>query len=277
MINCSALVLTLNEEKNIKRCLQSLAWCDDIVVLDSFSTDETQHIAREFGVRIYQRRFDNYASQRNFGLHQVKYKNDWVLMLDADEIVSEELKEEIEKILRNTKSDNSMYRMRRKDHLFNKWIKHSSGYPTWFGRMVRPDMVTVKRAINEEYHTDGKVEYLTGHLLHYPFNKGISHWIDKHNKYSSMEAELLVNETISNIYIKDIWNFDPVVRRKALKKIIYSLPGRPVLIFFALYILRMGILDGKPGFIYCLLRAYYEFIINVKAKEIKRRNNGLSV
>ena len=277
MINCSALVLTLNEEKNIKRCLQSLAWCDDIVVLDSFSTDETQHIAREFGVRIYQRRFDNYASQRNFGLHQVKYKNDWVLMLDADEIVSEELKEEIEKILRNTKSDNSMYRMRRKDHLFNKWIKHSSGYPTWFGRMVRPDMVTVKRAINEEYHTDGKVEYLTGHLLHYPFNKGISHWINKHNKYSSMEAELLVNETISKIYIKDIWNFDPVVRRKALKKIIYSLPGRPVLIFFALYILRMGILDGKPGFIYCLLRAYYEFIINVKAKEIKRRNNGLSV
>ena len=195
----------------------------------------------------------------------------------GEEKKSEGLRREIEDVVTSGSNECALFRLRRKDHFFDRWIKHASGYPTWFGRLVRPDMVTVKRAINEEYHTDGKVEYLTGHLLHYPFNKGISHWIDKHNKYSSMEAELLVNETISKIYIKDIWNFDPVVRRKALKKIIYSLPGRPVLIFFALYILRMGILDGKPGFIYCLLRAYYEFIINVKAKEIKRRNNGLSV
>ena len=198
-------------------------------------------------------------------------------MLDADEVLTKELTIEIENTIKSTSPDFTLFRVRRKDFFFSKWIKHAGGYPTWFGRLVRPNRITVKRAINEEYHTDGKVGHLSEHLLHFPFNKGISNWVSKHNQYSSMEAELLVAEDYNKSPIQDLWSKDPVVRRKLLKKLIYKMPGRPVLIFFSLYIFRLGFIDGKEGFVYCILRAYYEFLINLKVKEIRMRKIGRSI
>lgn len=266
----SVLILTLNEEKNLPICLPSLDWCDDVVVLDSYSTDKTEELAQKAGARFVQRRFDNYAAQRNYGLNDIKYKHDWLLMVDADEAVPAELVTEMGRMVASCAVDTTIFRMRRKDHFLGKWIKRSSGYPTWFGRLIKIGRVQVEREINEEYVTDGKVEFLTEHLHHYPFNKGITSWFDKHNRYSSMEAKLLIDGGFALPSFSDFTSKDPTDRRRAIKGLIYRLPGRPFAMFIALYIFRGGILDGSAGLTFCLLRAYYEFMINCKVAELRK-------
>ncbi len=273
----SVLVLTLNEEVNLTKCLSSVSWCDDIVVLDSFSTDKTEAIAESFGVRFVQRKFDNYAAQRNYGINKIKYKNRWVLMVDADEVVPDNLYDEIKQLSVENNKDITLFRMRRKDFFMGRWIKHSSGYPTWTGRLLKIGRVTVKRSINEEYHTDGKIGFLKEHFHHFSFNKGFNSWIEKHNRYSTMEAETMVLEHTNNIKKSNLFHKDPVIRRKTVKALIYSMPFRPPLIFFGLYFFRLGFLDRGPGLIFCILRAFYEFMIDCKVKEIKRRDKGLLI
>jgi glycosyltransferase involved in cell wall biosynthesis len=274
-MSVSALILTLNEERNLPNCLSSLSWCKDIVVLDSYSSDKTEQIAKDAGVRFLQRHFDDYASQRNFGLNQINYQHPWVLMIDADEVVPEALAREIEKVVCTNKDNIALYYMRRKDFFFGKWIKHSSGYPTWFGRLARIGEVVVRRPINEEYYTTGRKGFLKEHLFHYPFNNGFHRWIDKHNQYSTMEANLLIDERAEKIRHIDVFSKDPAIKRKALKALVYRFPARPILIFFALFIIRGGFLDGRAGLTFSLLKAYYEFIINCKSREVKIRKKGL--
>ena len=170
-ISVSVLILTLNEEFNLPHCLDSLQWCDDVVVLDSGSQDATQKLAGDWGARVVERPFDNYASQRNFGLKEIDYKHHWVLMVDSDEETPRDLVAEINQAIESCGEVTTLFRIRRKDHLLGRWIKHSSGYPTWFGRLMKIGHVRVERSINEEYVTDGKISYLEAHLHHYPFNK----------------------------------------------------------------------------------------------------------
>ncbi len=270
----SVLILTLNEEQNLPVCLSSLTWCDDVVILDSYSNDKTEELVREAGARFVQRPFDNYAAQRNFGLNDIEYKHDWLLMVDADETVPPELVMEMQQQLRQNDSNTTIYRMRRKDHFLGKWIKHSSGYPTWFGRLIKIGSVQVEREINEEYITDGKVGYLQEHLYHYPFNKGIASWIEKHNRYSTMEAGLAMNGELVSPAFADFFSRDPTDRRRAVKSLVYRMPGRPLAMFFALYIIKRGFLDGSAGFTFSVLRAYYEFMINCKVRELKAKKNN---
>lgn len=273
--NISVLVLTYNEEVNLPHCLRSVAISDDVVVLDSFSTDATVSIAEAHGATVLQRKFDNYASQRNYGLsHPFKY--DWVLMLDADEMLSEELVEEIREIVSNHESEVTLYRMRRKDIFMGRWIKHSSGYPTWFGRLFRVGRVRVEREINEEYTTDGKVGLMKGHLLHYPFRKGIAYWFERHNRYSSMEAERIRNERMEAVPWKLFLSKDPANRRKAFKQFAYRMPCRPLLTFVYLYFVRLGILDGRAGFHFSMMRAFYEYMIDLKIIMAPQENKDVS-
>ena len=269
----STLILTLNEELNLQICLSSLSWCDDIVVLDSYSSDRTELIAKNAGVRFMQRSFDDYANQRNFGLNKINYRHPWVLMVDADEVVSNELANEINEIENADADEFDLYYLRRKDFFQGKWIKHSSGYPTWFGRLARIGKVVVQRPINEEYCTRGKTGFLMEHLLHYPFNNGFDRWIEKHNRYSKMEAELLVNSNKEVLNWKNVISRNPTFRRKGIKSIVYRIPGRPLLIFCGLYFLRAGFLDGRAGLNFCLLKAFYEFLISCNVREIKLRKN----
>jgi glycosyltransferase involved in cell wall biosynthesis len=242
-------------------------WSDDIVVLDSFSSDRTVKIAEEMGARVVQRRFDNYAAQRNAGLNEVSYKHPWVLMLDADERVTPELHVEMQLATDIADPTVSLFHMRRKDYWFGQWLRRSSGYPTWFGRLVRVGHVTVQREINEQYVAHGESKFLKEHLLHYPFNKGVVYWLERHNRYSSMEADALVSERREKISIQGLWSANPIVRRKIMKQIAYRLPGRPFWAFSYLYVLRRGFLDGRVGLRYCALRAIYEYMIDLKVKE----------
>jgi glycosyltransferase involved in cell wall biosynthesis len=275
-MSISVLILTLNEERNLGACLDSLRWCDDIVVLDSCSSDATESIAREYGVRFLKRPFDNYASQRNFGLNSIPYKYPWVLMVDADERVTPELAGEMRAVVAEGNDEIVLYRFRRKDFFLGRWIRRSGGYPTWFGRLARVGRVRIEREVNEEYIADGKVGLLKEHLIHYPFNKGFAAWIEKHNRYSTMEARVKLDSAPrAKFRWKDIVSGDPAKRRMAIKAIVYSLPGRPVIIFLLLYVLRGGFLDGKAGLVFCLLRAIYEFMIDCKVLEFELKEKGM--
>lgn len=272
----SALILTLNEELDLSGCIESLNWCDDIVVFDSKSVDRTAEIAASMNARVYERDFDDYASQRNAALSEVEFKHPWVLMIDADERFPLSLINEIKEELISKGDDNSisLYHMRRKDIFMGKWIKRSSGYPTWFGRLARVGHVEVRRSINEEYHTKGEKGYLRGHFTHYPFSKGIAHWVDKHNRYSTMEAEAFELAENNVFELHGLFSFDPAIRRKALKQVVYRLPCRPFLVFVALYFVRLGLLDGSAGFNFCVLRSIYEHLIDLKKVEIKQHRFG---
>ena len=266
-MSVSVLILTLNEETNLSACLDSVRECEDIVVLDSLSDDKTVEIARSRGVRVIQRPFDNYAAQRNAGLNTVQYKHSWVLMLDADERVTPELWKEMNEATDSADPAVSLFHIRRKDYWFGQWFRRSSGYPTWFGRLVRVGHVTVEREINEQYVAHGESKFLTEHLIHYPFNKGVAYWLERHNRYSSMEAVAQAEERRQKVLVRGLWSRNPIARRQTMKQIAYRLPVRPLLTFGYLYFARGGFLDGRAGLCYCILRAIYEYMIDVKVKE----------
>lgn len=271
----SVLILTLNEEVDLPDCLKSVNWCDDIVVYDSFSTDDTIRLAESVGARVFQRRFDNYAAQRSAALAEVEYKYPWVLMVDADERWDQSLFAEIKAAIQDCDQEICLYHFRRKDFFQDKWLRRSTGYPTWAGRLVRLGRVRVEREINEEYRTDGKSGYINGHFIHYPFNKGIAFWCERHNRYSSMEAARLVEEAKRKLQFGCLFSKDPVLRRRSLKQLAYRLPGRPVVVFLYLYLFRLGFMDGRPGLTYCILRSIYEYMIDLKVGELKRRGENL--
>lgn len=263
----SAVILTLNEERNIVDCIRSLkSWCRDIVVYDSFSNDRTVQLAEMEGVRVFQRKFDNYAAQRNAALHEVKYPGEWVLMVDADERWDMEIGTVIMTKIRTVDREVDIIHFQRKDIFRGRWLKHNIGASSWFGRLVRYQNVHVEREINEEFHCVGRKEYLSGYrFLHFPFNNGISWWFARHNRYSDMEAIRLLEEHPERWPL--LFSRDPVMRRKSMKQLFYHLPGRPLIIFGFVYFLRCGFLDGKAGFHYSVLRMIYEYMIHLKMIE----------
>jgi glycosyltransferase involved in cell wall biosynthesis len=265
-MNISILILTYDEAINLPDCLSSVAFSDDVVVLDSGSTDATVQLAEAAGATVLQRPFDNYAAQRNFGLSH-DFQHDWILMLDADERIPEDFVEEIRAVTGRKVNPVTLYRMRRKDMFMGRWLKRSSGYPTWFGRLFRKGAVRVEREINEEYYTDGEIGLLEGHLIHYPFNKGITYWLERHNRYSSMEAKKLLHERMEKVEWSNFLSKDPMLKRKAFKAFAYRMPFRPLLTFCFLYFVKLGFLDGKAGFHFSLMRSIYEYMISLKMRE----------
>jgi glycosyltransferase involved in cell wall biosynthesis len=265
----SAVILTYNEETILAKCIEALHFVDAVIVFDSYSTDRTIEIAKSYNATVIQRKFDNYANQRNSALDAVSKDYEWILMVDADEIVTDALQAEILKVI-DLQNETTMYRVRRKDMFQDKWIKQSSGYPTWFPRLFKNGYVTVEREINEEYVTSGNEALLHEHLIHYPFNKGLTWWFDKHNRYSEMEALKMLDEIREPVDFKNLFSKDPTLRRKAQKRLSYRLPFRPLFIFFAFYILKGGFRNGKAGYTFCKLRQTYEWMIEVKFKELKR-------
>lgn len=265
----SVVILTKNEELTIKKAISSVIdFFDEVIVLDSYSDDHTESIAMASGAVVVKNVFKGYASQRSFALKEMHKNNNWVFFLDADEIVTDELVEELrEKFNWIQENGIGIGFFRRKDFFLGKWIKRSSGYPTWFGRLCKSDAVEIKREINEEYHSELPTMQLKSHLVHYPFSKGIEFWITKHNRYSTMEADEILRKESAQVL--NVFKNNPTLRRKAAKEIFMSLPFRPMIAFLYLYIIRFGFLDGKAGLYYSLLRSFYEFLIDIKADEKK--------
>jgi glycosyltransferase involved in cell wall biosynthesis len=271
----SVLILTYNEETNIGDCLDSVAWTDDVLVLDSGSTDRTCPIAEEHGARVMCRPFDNFANQRNYGLNQGELKHDWVLHLDADERVTPELRDEIKRKAREGAHD--AYRIPSKLMFRGRWLKHAGMYPTYQIRFGRRDALTFKQVGHGQRgrSVGGAVGTLAEPLLHYAFSKGINHWFERHARYAQAEAEHAMQARESAIDWRGLIGADPQRRRRALKDLSYRLPFRPLFRFFYMYVVKRGFLDGRPGLDYCLMLGVYEYMIGVHMRE-KRWNRKAS-
>ena len=272
----SILVLTLNEESNLKECLASVDWSDDVVVLDSHSTDATCDLAERLGARVIRREFDNWAAHQNWAVRNIEFNNPWVLYLDADERCDESLRAELLDI-DVLGEDVSAFQVRRKDMFMGRWLKRSQHYPTWITRVFRPERIEYRRRVNPVADVDGVTGTLQGHLIHYPFSHGIAHWYARHNNYSTIEAELLDEEIRNPNDWRGLCSRDAVRRRKALKRLAYGMPLRPCVTFLYLFFFRMAFLDGMPGIHYSIMRSTYEYMIDLKVKEMNRRKKGLPI
>ena len=267
----SVLILTRNEQRDLPGCLASVSWCDDIHVFDSHSTDDTRAIARAAGAHVYSRTFDDYASHRNAALKTIACKYSWLFILDADERPTPELSREMQQLALAAPDSISGFRLRRRDFLFGTWLKHAQISP-YYIRLVRPERSRYTRAVNEVIEVEGVVADLSYPLDHYPFSKGIAHWVEKHNLYSTMEAGVIVRQ--QGLQAPSLWtalrNPDFHVRRLHQKAIFYRLPGRPVLKWLYMVMARGAILDGRAGLTYATLQSLYEYLIVVKTKELRR-------
>ena len=270
----SVLILTRNEEQDLPGCLDSVAWCDDIHVLDSESTDRTAEIARQRGATVTTRRFDTYASQRNAGM-QLPFRHAWVLVLDADERPTAELNAEMLPAVAIAPEHVAGFRIRRRDFLWGTWLKHAQMTP-YYVRLLRVGKAHYTREVNEIVEVNGDIRELRAPFDHLAFSKGISHWIAKHNDYSSKEAELLAsgNATQGASLYTALFARNFHERRVAQKAIFYGLPARPLIKWCYLMFVRGAVLDGPAGYMYTTLQSFYEFLIEVKRRELLRRREG---
>jgi len=300
----TAIILTYNEELNITECLKSIAdWVSEIIIVDSFSTDKTIEIVKKYTDKIHQRKFINQAEQFNWALDNVQIKNDWILRLDADEIMLPETWEEIAGYFENktnvvtsddqdTKptifgsSDVSGFYMKRRVYFMGRWIKHGGYYPAWFLRLWKKDAGRYEERAMDEHVilTKGKTINLKNDFEEHD-KKDLSVWIEKHNKYATREAQAYIHEItrsqehkITRIKEQEIKadrkGEDPERRRWYKNNLYYKLPPffRALLYWKYRYFIRLGFLDGIPGLIWHFLQGFwYRFLVDAKIYELKRR------
>lgn len=275
MTQVSILVLTKNEQQDLPGCLRSVAWSDDIHVYDSLSTDRTQEIAREFGATVTPRAFDNWAAHQNWGLANIPFKHPWVFYIDADERMTPELVAAVRAAVA-APGDHVAFRVQRRDFFLGTWLQHVQTSPFYL-RLFRPERMRYERLVNPVSLPDGPAGQVPGYLDHFPFSKGISHWLERHNSYSTLEARQIVENRRQHggfSIAKAFTAKDFHERRFHQKELFYRLPLRPLAKFMLLYVARAGFLDGRAGFTYAVLQSVYEYMIELKTKEIMRSARG---
>ena len=263
----SVLVLTGNEEINIRACLESVSWCDDVWVLDCGSTDRTVEIAKEMGANVITRPFDDFGSQRNYGMDTCKWKHEWVFDLDADERFTPELREECEELVR--RDEKSAYFVANKMMLMGKWIKHASQFPVYqmrFHKLGECRFVSYGHG-QREGETPRGIGYMKNAYIHYNFSKGLGNWFEKHVGYAIAEAKQQLADEERGAAVSGEGN---VALRRRLKRLASKLPGRSWLKLFYLLFARGGILDGPAGWLYCRMQAHYEFMCSVVLKDLRK-------
>lgn len=268
-MNVSILVLTKNEQQDLPGCLESVKWSDDVHVYDSMSTDDTVAIAEKAGAKVTQRRFDDWASHQNWGLRNIPFKYEWVFYMDADERVTPALAEAVQNAVRSP-GDFIAFRVQRRDFFMGRWLKHVQATP-FYVRLFRPEHIHYERLANPVTLADGAVGRVGGCLDHHPFSKGMAHWLDRHNSYSTFEARQIILNNASGekgSFAEVFFARDPSVRHLHKKEIFYRLPFRPLIKFLFLYGWKRGFLDGRAGFTYAMLQSFYEWMIVLKTREL---------
>jgi len=273
-LDITVVILTLNEEANLPFVLENVSgFCREVVILDSFSTDSTVAIAESYGAHIFQRKFDDFSSQRKHALEQLPIMSEWVLVLDADEYLSDELKEEIASVLPSSSCD--AYLMKRRFYWKGKWIKRGY-YPTKLIRLGRHGLITCDdRPINEHLICKSdKVSELKHDFI--DFNrKGLADWLSKHNSYSDREArQLYLNEFPT----QELSLFKSQYERKRWLryKVWNRLPPiiRPFSLFIYRYVFLGGMFDGRVALQYHYLHAFfYRHLIELKLQELIKDNS----
>lgn len=266
----SAMIFTFNEEINLPACLASLAWCDDIIVIDSYSADGTQVICAAAGARFFQNPFRGFGTQRNWAMDHTHPKHAWILILDADERTTPELVSEMQTALRSAGPDVAAFRLRRRFYLWGRWLRYSSLYPTWVVRLVQWERVRyVDRGHAETQEVSGEVLSLDNDLID-ENRKGIAEWFERQNRYSTQEARYELAQARQPLALGRLFSADPLVRRALLKRVAQHVPGRAFFYFFYCYFLRRGFLDGRDGFVFCLMKSIYQQMIVIKKYDLRQ-------
>jgi len=276
-IDLTAIVLTFNEEKNLDACLSSISnYTDDIIIVDSFSSDKTLEIARSYTNKICVHRFINQAKQFIWALENTDIKNEWILRIDADERWTPEGFAELKRIIDNDEADGVYVKM--KIFFIGRWMKHGGFYPNYFLRVYKKSKGKMEdRWMDEHIKVEGRTIISNIDVIesNYDRQKNISLWTDKHNKYSTREAvELLINKyNLKNIgSIADFWGNKTERKRWLKEKFYFKLPliVRPFLYYLHRYFIKFGFLDGKEGFIFHFLHAFwYRFLVDAKIYQIE--------
>jgi len=248
----SVVIITKNEEMNIRDCLKSVAWADEIIVVDGGSIDRTVDIAKEFTQKIFSRPWDGYGVAKNYGL--VQCTGEWILSLDADERVTPELQKEILERLSLVGQKAAAFSMPRKANFLGKWIKHCGWYPGRITRLFRRSAGRfTEEKVHERLEVQGEIIPLHTDLLHYT-DPDLRYYFEKFNKYTSLAAE------------------EMVVHKKGF--MLVQLIVNPIWVFIRMYIVRLGCLDGIPGLILCVLSANYVFTKYAKLWEYSIQKEG---
>lgn len=266
----SVMIFTLNEEIHLPSCIASLAWCDDIIVVDSFSSDATEEICRNNRVRFFQNKFEGFGKQRNWAIDNTNPKHPWILMLDADERVTPELAEEMTRVIPGVPDTVGAFCLKRRFYMWGRWLKYSNLYPTWVVRLIHKDRVRyINRGHAETQEVAGEIRSLKHDLIDENL-KGIDEWFERQNRYSSKDAEYELSQESSPLTIPDLASTNPLVRRAAIKRLAMLMPARPFWYFFYSYFFRLGFLDGRDGLMFCLMKSMYQRMIIIKKHNMKK-------
>lgn len=272
----SFVILTYNEQVNLPRCLRSISWSDDVLVIDSGSNDGTVEIARNAGARVMERAFDSFARQRNFAMEQGAPRHRWVFHLDADEEVPPALGDELRAIAARQQIEFPVYRVPSRTLFMGTWLRRAGQYPAY---QVRFGLADSLRFIDyghgqRETQPPHLVGTLSAALDHHNFSKGSNDWFARHLRYARAEAEQSLLERNASANMRGLFAPDPTARRRSMKQLAYRLPMRPFLRFFYVYLVRLGFMDGRAGFHYAMMMSIYQYFIGLNELELRKNGNG---
>ncbi len=279
----SVIVPVKDEAENLRRCLPALEWADEVFVVDSQSRDETSEVAEKYGASVVQFHFNGtYPKKKNWALDHIPFRNEWVLIVDADEVVVPELAEEIARRIRTGEAEG--YYLNSKYFFLGRRIKHCGYSECWNLRLFRhrlgryermPDRTGGRTGDNEAHEhveLDGRALRLEHELDHHAYPT-IAAWVEKHNRYAVWEA-VMYERFLREPVPAGIGRGKQF--KRWLKKVYLRLPMRPLIRFMYSYVVRLGFLDGKPGLVFCTLLSFYDFLAwaNVYEQRLETRNNG---
>ncbi len=278
----SILMPVKNEVQNLPRALRSVAWADEIIIVDSGSTDGTDATARSFGAKVVQFEFEGtWPKKKNWALETLPFKHEWVFIMDADEVLPPDAEEEFRAIVSDEGNLNAGYWINRRFMFMGRWLKHAY-YPNWNLRLFKHHLgryekltVAATSSGDNEVHEHVLVQGNTGRLRcemdHYAF-PSVEVFVEKHNRYSNWEACVATDGSLqaSTTHLQK----GNVGLRRSIKKVSLFLPFRPVLRFLYVYIWQRGFLDGLPGYYFARLHGFYELLCVVKTKELQMRKSA---
>lgn len=275
----SAIVPIRNEAKNLPRCLASIGWADEIFVVDSQSSDGSQRIAEEHGARVVQFEFNGaWPKKKNWALEHLPFRNQWIFILDADEVLPNEAEAEFRGAIANAGAI-AGYWINRRFMFMGRWLRHAY-YPNWNLRLFRHSLGRYEKLIeiatesgDNEVHehvvVQGPTDRLRCEIDHYAF-PSVEVFVEKHNRYSNWEARVAVAEESARERTE--LQSARVAQRRRLKRWARRLPFRPWLRFLYVYIWQRGFLDGREGYYFARLHGFYEFLSVAKTYELKRHS-----
>lgn len=275
-IPVTVIILTQDEEINIQACLESVVWSDDVILVDSGSQDQTLSFAKSTrpDVRIFSHPFQDFGDQRNWALDRTDPKHEWILFIDADERITPACATAIGAAV-GQPGANVGYYLAPRNYFLGHWIRRCSLYPSWQLRLLKKGAVRFqKEGHGQREVTDGPLGYIYEPYDHFGFSKGIAEWMERHSQYATNETELIRRLRNEQLRLRELFDHDPVIRRRCLKRLAARIPCRSLTRFLYLYVFCGGFLDGRAGLTFCMLRMGHETDIAAKLGESRMKGTS---